>query len=449
MLNKITAKIGFSENGFIRYLKNTVWMFAEFGFTLIVSLFVGLAAAKYLGPEFYGVMVFSLTLYAVSSMISGFGFESIAIRDALKDESKIGPIYGTLMVTKIITTIALFLISVFILNAKYDGMKFYAGLFIVSSLLLQPINVLKLFFNMKVQAKYVSIANISSASVSAILKILFIIFGKTVEYFALTVFIDAFITGVLLLFFYLYNKNDFKSWTFDKSYFKFLFKSNWPLIIIVIVGAIYSRVNIFMISKLLGDKEVGIYGVALRLTDVFYSIPEILITSLFPAIMAAKISSMVEYEKRIKSFLRLLVTPFILVSFLTYLLGPWFINTFLGAQFAASSFILIILIWTIPLNVFYVVTMRYLTVENFIFKSMLRPLIALILIIIFNYLFFMKFQSLEAFAYSNILAYFIAFFLMDVIFSDSRRLFLMKIDSVLFPFKYIINLMKKRNSRKS
>ena len=447
MLNKLINKIGFSEYGFKRYFKNTTWLFVDFGYTLLVSFFVGLAAARYLGPEFYGVMVYSLTLYAVTLGISGFGFDGIAARDALKDKDKTNIIFGTYFYTKLWSSFILFIISLFILNANFSGIKLLAGIFVLSSLILQPIGIINTYFNMRVESKFNSISKMIGTTISSILKISFIIFEFPVQFFAFAVLIDTFITVTMLLIFFLKRNNSFRNWKFDRTYFLYLFKSNWPMIIITILSAIYTKINIFMIGSIMSDKDIGIYGAAFKLTEIWYHIPALIITSLFPAIVAAKVNDGHEYNRRISSLLRLLVFPFIMIALITSLIGPFLINLLLGNSFNNSSYILVVLIWTLPFHAFYVVTMDYLIVENRVLKSMYRPLLALILLVTFNFIFYNIHKDVISFAYSLLFSHFISFFILDIVFADSRKLFLMKVDSIIFPIKYLFKITFKRKNK--
>lgn len=444
MIKKIINKIGFTENGFKKYFKNTSWLLVDYGYTLFVSFFVGIAAARYLGPEFFGVMVYSLTLYAVALGISGFGFDSITSRDGLNNKEDIGKIFGTYFYIRIFSSIISFIISIIILYMNYSEVKLLAGIFILSPLLLQPLSVISVYFNMRVESKYNSIAKMVGTTFSSILKILFIVLQFPIQYFGFAVLIDTVITMSIIVFFYLYQKNKFKSFCFDKDYFVYLFKNNWPIIIITIIAAVYTKVNIFMISYFMTDKDVGIYGAAFKLTEIWYNIPALIVTSLFPAIVASKSANYNEYIRRIKSLLRLLIFPFILISLATTLIGPFLINILLGKNFDPSSEILIYLIWTLPLHVFYIVTMNYLVVENSILKSMFRPVLALLLLIVLNIVIYNYQKDLLGFVYANIISYFVSFFVLDILFKDSRNLFLMKIDSIVFPINYLLKILFRK-----
>jgi O-antigen/teichoic acid export membrane protein len=58
----IIAKLSNLTNnqGALRYLKNTSWLFGEKILRMTLGLFVGIWVARYLGPEQFGLFIFSI-----------------------------------------------------------------------------------------------------------------------------------------------------------------------------------------------------------------------------------------------------------------------------------------------------------------------------------------------------------------------------------------------------
>lgn len=410
---------------------------------MLVAVFVGLAAARYLGPEYYGVMFFSLTVYAITYAVSTLGFDDIVIRDGLKEKNDTGKIFGTLLVSRIAAIVLLYVLSIIFVSLKYDGVKLMASVFILSSLLFQPLNVIAVYFNMNVQSKYISIAKFIATTISASMKIAFIVLKMPVSYFGFAVLMDNFILIAMLFFFFKYIGYSFKGWSFSPSYLKYLIKKGWPLFVIVIISSLYMKINVLMIKEFYTDVETGLYGAAVKLTDIWYNIPVLIAGSVFPAIINAKIRDENEFNNRISSLFNLVSFPFIVFALFVTILSPFIVDLLLGAEYKASIPVLAVLIWTVPLYAYYTVTMKYLIAENLIFQSMLRPLFALIIVFIFNLIVSYFSLDITYYAVSMVAGSFIGFFLIDVFFSNTRKLFMIKINSIIFPFIYIKKLLIK------
>lgn len=410
---------------------------------MLVAVFVGLAAARYLGPEYYGVMFFSLTVYAIAYAVSTLGFDDIVIRDGLKDKNDTGKIFGTLLISRTAVIIFLYVLSIIFVSIKYDGIKLMASVFILSSLLFQPLNVIAIYFNMDVQSKYISIAKFIATTISASMKIAFIILKMPVSYFGFAVLVDNIILIAMLFFFFKYIGYSFKGWEFSSAYLKYLIKKGWPLFVIVIISSLYMKINVLMIKEFYSDVETGLYGAALKLTDIWYNIPALIAGSVFPAIISAKIRDENEFNNRISSLFNLVSFPFIVFALFVTILSPFIVDLLLGAEYKASIPILAVLIWTVPLFSYYTVTMKYLIAENLIFQSMLRPLFALIIVFIFNLIVSYFSLDITYYAVSMVAGSFIGFFLIDVFFSNTRKLFKIKVNSIIFPFIYVKKMLIK------
>ena len=89
-LRQLIKKLKSLQNyqGFIKYFKNTSWLFAEKILRIIVGLLVGIWVARYLGPEQFGLFNYIQSFVGLFTVIGTLGLDSIVIRELVKDESK-------------------------------------------------------------------------------------------------------------------------------------------------------------------------------------------------------------------------------------------------------------------------------------------------------------------------------------------------------------------------
>ena len=85
----------FSHKGFVKYFKNTSWLFAEKILRLFEMLFVGIWVARYLGPEGFGLLSYAQAFVFLFASIATLGLDTVVVRELVKDESKSGAIIGT------------------------------------------------------------------------------------------------------------------------------------------------------------------------------------------------------------------------------------------------------------------------------------------------------------------------------------------------------------------
>ena len=81
-----------------------------------------------------------------------------------------------------------------------------------------------------------------------------------------------------------------------------------------ITVSIYMKIDQVMIKEMLGAEAVGQYAAAVRLSEVWYFIPIIIASSLFPAIVNAKKISNDLYNERLQKLYDLQFTIALLLG---------------------------------------------------------------------------------------------------------------------------------------
>ena len=87
---KMIAKFKSLQNhqGFMKYFKNTSWLFGEKILRMVVGLFVGIWVARYLGPEQFGLFSYSQSFVGLFIAIATLGLDGIVVRELVKDENR-------------------------------------------------------------------------------------------------------------------------------------------------------------------------------------------------------------------------------------------------------------------------------------------------------------------------------------------------------------------------
>jgi PST family polysaccharide transporter len=94
-----------------------------------------------------------------------------------------------------------------------------------------------------------------------------------------------------------------------------------------------------MLHHYVNVTAVGLYAAATRLTEIWYTIPNILIGALFPAFINAYNSEQ-EYRKRVRSAMILLSVIALILSTLTILFSKTLIVSIYGQEFIGAAPIL-------------------------------------------------------------------------------------------------------------
>ena len=414
----------------------------DYIFSLTASLIVGIAVARYLGPEMYGIIAFATAVYTLLVIIVSLGIDDIIMKDMLQHEERQGSIQGSALFVKSAAAFLVYGIIFIYFLINYSGEKLYSVLIITGAVLFQPLSVFSCIFLINAQAKYTSIARMISYTLSSLLKIILIIFKAPVTYFAFAVFIDYAVLYLTVILMYKYKKYTVSGWHIDISYIKYILKSAVPLFAAVLFYTFYQKVTVIIISSMYSDYASGIYSVAARLTEIWYLVPAVLMTAFYPAVVKAKQISEEEYNKRIKTLFYVTTIPFILMAFFAALLSPFIIKILYGEKYIQSSIVLALTIWSVPFISFYVISSKCFILENKVKHLLLRSVLSFILIIFLSCI-LGSFYYLKGFSIAVVVSSFISFFLIDLFFKDTRELFFIKLSSIFLPFTLLLNLLKK------
>ncbi len=414
----------------------------DYIFSLTASLIVGIAVARYLGPEMYGIIAFATAVYTLLVIIVSLGIDDIIMKDMLQYEEKQGSIQGSALFVKSAAAFLVYGIIFIYFLINYSGEKLYSVLIITGAVLFQPLSVFSCIFLINAQAKYTSIARMISYTLSSLLKIILIIFKAPVTYFAFAVFIDYAVLYLTVILMYKYKKYTVSGWHIDISYIKYILKSAVPLFAAVLFYTFYQKVTVIIISSMYSDYASGIYSAAARLTEIWYLVPAVLMTAFYPAVVKAKQISEEEYNKRIKTLFYVTTVPFILMAFFAALLSPFIIKILYGEKYIQSSTVLALTIWSVPFISFYVISSKCFILENKVKHLLLRSALSFILIIFLGCI-LGSFYYLKGFSIAVVVSSFISFFLIDLFFKDTRELFFIKLSSIFLPFTLLLNLLKK------
>lgn len=377
----------FDKNGLIRYAKNSGWHLLTRSSTILIGFFTTIYVIRYLGPENYGTLSYAVSFVSLFSFIASLGIESIILRELIKYPDKEPIILGTAFRLKIfggIIATLLSLITILLIDATQIEVILIG---LISLTQFAGLGQLPIYsFQAKVEAKYPSLVAISISSILAIAKLLVVYFDKGIIFFSLVLVLETILT--FLFYFIIYQKKYhlFGLWKFDRDFATTLLHNSWPLMLSTISILLYSRIDQVMLRHYLDATAVGIYDVAVRLSDIWYIIPNVVIGALFPAIINAQTTSPKLFRQRIWLCVGLLISLNLIIILPTNILSPFIIDIVYGDKFIGSDSVLTIYIWSLIGFSLGQLMNTYLIAENYVYIYFLTSVVTVIINIILNVL---------------------------------------------------------------
>ena len=425
-----------SNQGFMRYFKNTSWLFAEKILRMVVGLFVGIWAARYLGPEQFGLFSYAQAFVGLFAAIAGLGLDGIIVRELVKNPSKQAVLLGTAFYLKLIGALLVLLaLAGTVTLSHQDSLTTWLIFIIASSTVFQSFNVVDFFFQAKVLSKYVVYVNIISLLISSFVKIGLILTSASLIAFAWVVLFDSVILMLgFVYYFQRHAKLNIKRLNFSKATAINLLKDSWPLILSGLVISIYMKVDQIMIKEMLDAEAVGQYVAAVRLSEAWYFIPMVIASSLFPAIINAKKVSEEFYYAQLQKLYDLMVWIAIAIALPMTFLSDWVIDLLYGVQYDQSGAILMIHIWVAVFVFLGVASSRWFIVENLQKYSLYRTLAGALINVMLNYI-LIPIYGIYGAAYATLASQVVASYLFNITNKKLRYTFLLQTNAILLPFR--------------
>ena len=434
MVSVMIAKLKSLKNhqGFMKYFKNTSWLFAEKILRMVVSLFVGVWVARYLGPDKFGLFSYAGSFVGLFTAIATLGLDGIVVRELVKHPQKENELLGTAFYLKlmgaVLTLVILYIAIHFTSNDHYTNVMIFI---IASATIFQSFNVIDMYFQSKVMSKYVVYANITSLFISSLVKITLILTDAPLIAFAWVVLFDSFVLACGFIYFYLKNsKFKIQNLRFNKLTAVSLLKDSWPLILSGMVIGIYMKIDQVMIKEMMNSEAVGQYAAAVRISEAWYFIPMVIASSLFPAIVNAKKQSEELYYARLQKLYDLMVWMAIAIALPMTFLSNWVVNLLYGSQYNQAGGVLMIHIWAGVFVFLGVASSNWFISENLQRYSFYRTFSGAVLNLILNFILIPKF-GINGAATATLISQMTAAYLFDLFTATTRKMFFMKTKSLL------------------
>lgn len=348
MLLTQRIKSTITEPGFLKYLKNTGWVFFGRIFNIGLSFIVTVYTARQLGVETYGMLNYILSLVGIVG-ISIFTIDSLIMKMLNSGEENREEVLGTSLVIKTINALVAVCISTIVAYSLSSSTNAIAFLVLAYSTftIFQVFNSIDIYFKSKSDIKKLIIIYIATSFITALVRIAVLYFGLGLLALLLTYVFDAIIGMIGNIYLYTKEVGRITSWRFSKNVFKKLTLGSWTFTASAFATAVYYTIDQIYLKHLIGNESVGIYVVAVRFSEVWFVISSVLCTVLLPAILNARRTDYALFIERSKRLYALLFYIAVAICVSIYVIAPILVDVVYGEAYMESVGLLRIYIWSI------------------------------------------------------------------------------------------------------
>ena len=278
-----------SRTGLRRVAENVSWLVGERSLLLVLNFLVSVWFINYLGPSSYGKYAYAVSFATLFATLATLGLNNIVIRELSRSTTDHGEILGTAFLMRIgssLVTIGLIVVTIFLLTD--DPTMRVLVLVIAISVLADPTQVVDLWFQSRIESKYVVWVR-TVVSLSAILaKVALIVLQMPLIAFAWLYSAQALVIGLAFLVVFALRRPSTVLLRRSVARGVDLLRDSWPLIVSGLSVTIYMKIDRIMLGQMLGDHDVGTYSTAATISEIWNFLPVVVATSLFPIVVRSK-----------------------------------------------------------------------------------------------------------------------------------------------------------------
>jgi len=414
-------------------VSNTGWLFFDRVLRMIGGFILGVWIARHLGVHQYGLFNFVAAFVYLFNPLATLGLDNIVVRHLAQNTTPKNVILGTTFWLKLVGGVLSLLLAIgsIVLLRSNESLTLSLVAIGGTSGIFYAFDTIDLWFQSQVQSKYTVLARNIAFFGIALVKVALLILKAPLIAFAWAGLAEIGLSAIAMVGMYQLKGDKIGEWRWQGSLAKSLLKEGFPLLLSGFTIMIYMKIDQIMLGQMVGDRAVGIYAAATRLSEAWYFIPTVIISSVSPALYQARDRSKTDYYRYIGRLLRLMNAIAVAVALPITVLAPQIIQFCYGAAYLEASSVLVIHIWAAVFVFMGVTTLPYFIAEGLTNLTFQRTFMGAIINIILNFFLIPPYQGVGA-AVATVISQAIASYFSHAFHPKTRKLFWLQTRSLLF-----------------
>lgn len=411
------------------------------GFSLVILFVAQSLIAKNYGPEAFGYLSIGMAVVAIMTPIINLGLIGIVVKDLVEEKDRQKSILNTVFLMRF--TASLIMVFVFVLFEVFvdlEEMIVFWIFFLLLNEVVRSGQIVLLWFEAEKKSFSISIYRLLASFSFLLFLSVVLYFELSIKYVA-AVYLFEGVVGALFLF--LSYKRKFAaspgaaSFNLIKSYIR----KGSVLIFSGFAAIIYMKIDQLVVGYYYGAEEVGIYAVAVRVSELWYFVPMLLVTAAFPSLVEYRKESSADYKLKYQKISDFLFVLGVVFSLVVFFIGEYIVIWFFGDQYYKSLDIVNVYVWGgVFVSMRYLVS-RYLILENLLKFSLVSQGAGALLNLFLNVVFVPHYGVIAA-AYTTVFSYFISGCFIFLLSKKTRFCFIVQCKSLFYPLRMLRGLYK-------
>jgi O-antigen/teichoic acid export membrane protein len=350
-----------------------------------------------LGPERFGQLNYGIAMAALVGVVAALGLDSVVQRDLVRMPSQRDELLGTCFALKVLAGLLGYTLLVIIVRATVQEPTTRAVCYIIGlGLLANGSFAVDNWFQSQNQAKFSAYVQGLSFFAAGTTRIALLYLSAGLLAFAWGYCLEPLLIGALFLIFFQAVAGSLVDLKFSRSLAHKWLVESWPLLLAGLAIIVYTRIDQVMLAQLAGDRALGVYSAAVRISEIGYFIPPILGAGFLPSIVRTREADIAKYDARRQYYFDLSVVVAVAIALPTTLLAGPIIHLLYGSAYAEAVPILCALAWATLFAFIGGARQQYLITEGHMKFSFAAALAAAILNVVLNIFLIPRYQGFGA-----------------------------------------------------
>lgn len=326
-------------------VKNAGWLISGKVIQMLINLLVGLISARYLGPGNYGLIGYAGAYTGFFASVCTLGINSVIVKELIDHPNREGEVLGTSLGLRAGSSI-LSALMIMAISSVLDAREPETRVVVALCSLGVVFNIFEVFnywFHSRLQSKRTAIASLAGFSVTAVYRIVLLILGKPVTYFAFATSLDHLCVALILIYYYVREKGE--RLRFSWAYGRQLLGKSCHYILSGMMIAIYAQTDKIMLKHMIDDASIGFYSTAVSVCNVWCFVLAAIINSMNPVIMQAHKESRERFMRLNRILYCIIFYVSVCVSVLFTVFGKWIIWLLYGEAYLPAVYPLRVITW--------------------------------------------------------------------------------------------------------
>ncbi len=348
---------------------NALWLGADRVLRLGLSFVVQVLVVRHLGPAGNGMLQGGLALAALAAALVELGLDGMLRRELVRTPEHAGALLGTATTLRLLAFFPAALAYCWAaLHQPETTPALMAWLAVTIALPLALTPEPWLLANGRVPANVIAQGAGFLAGAGA--RLAFVLAGAGVMAFGAAAALETMVIAAALGLAFFSTAGAARRWSWDPGCARRLLGGGTPLLLTTVAILVYRRMDVVLLGNLLDQRAAGLYAAAVRLSEIGYLAPMILLNAWFPRLTDLHATDPAAYRVALADFFRRVTWSAAAFALALTIGAPWIVRLLFGPAFAGAATPLAIHAWTAVFIAHGVARSQWLLLENQLFAGL-------------------------------------------------------------------------------